>query len=229
MAKTIVVCGYGSGISSAVAEQFGRQGFSVALVGRNAERLAGGVKSLESRGITAAGFPTDLSNEAEVKSLIASVRAKFGRITVLHWNAYSTGAGDLITADSTAIRKAFELPITNLVVALQQALPDLEAQSDSALLVTNGGLGLDEPQVDAMAVAWNAMDLAVVNAAKHKLVGVLAQKLKPKNVYVGEVLVLGPVKGTAWDDGNAKIEATSVASRFWELYQKRGDVTAMVG
>ena len=229
MAKTIVVCGFGTGISTAVAEKFGAEGFSVALVGRSSDRLEKGVKSLEARGITAAAFPADLGDEAQVQGMIAAVRAKLGPITALHWNAYSTGAGDLLSADSAAIRQAFELPVTNLVVALRLALPDLQSQPGGALLVTNGGLGVDDPKIDAMAVAWNAMDLAVVNAAKHKLVGVLAQKLKPLNVYVGEVLVLGPVKGTAWDDGNAKIEAASVAEKFWELYTKRSSVSAMVG
>ena len=36
MSKTIVVVGFGPGISTAVAEKFGAGGFSVALVARNA-------------------------------------------------------------------------------------------------------------------------------------------------------------------------------------------------
>ncbi len=35
MSKTIVVVGFGPGVSTAVAEKFGAAGFSVALVGRN--------------------------------------------------------------------------------------------------------------------------------------------------------------------------------------------------
>jgi short-subunit dehydrogenase len=229
MAKTIVVCGYGSGISASVAERFGKEGFSVALVGRTAERLSAGVRSLQGVGVTAAAFPADLADEGQVRSMIESVRTKLGGISVLHWNAYSTGAGDLLTAEPAAIRRAFELPVTNLLVAVQHALADLSSQPEAALLVTNGGLGLYDPQIDAMAVAWGAMDLAVVNAAKHKLVGLLAEKLRPRNVYVGEVLVLGTVKGTAWDDGNAKVEARTVADKFWELYSKRNDVSATVG
>lgn len=229
MEKTIAVCGYGSGISAAVAEKFGKAGFTVALVARSAERLTAGVQKLSAKGIKAAAFPTDLSDESQVKKLVADVRAKFGRITVLHWNAYSTGAGDLLTADASAIRKAFEVPVTGLVVALQAALADLEAQPDSALLVTNGGLGLSDPAVDAMAVAWNVMDLAVVNAAKHKLMRLLSHKLKTKNVYAGEVLVLSPVKGTAWDSGSATLEASSVADKFWEIYEKREESSVMIG
>jgi NADP-dependent 3-hydroxy acid dehydrogenase YdfG len=48
MAKTIVVVGFGPGISTAVAEKFGSSGFAVALVARNEERLAAGVKALKA-------------------------------------------------------------------------------------------------------------------------------------------------------------------------------------
>jgi NAD(P)-dependent dehydrogenase (short-subunit alcohol dehydrogenase family) len=50
MSKTIVICGYGPGISAAVAKRFGREKFQVALVARNAERLAAGVTALEAGG-----------------------------------------------------------------------------------------------------------------------------------------------------------------------------------
>jgi short-subunit dehydrogenase len=228
MAKTLIVCGYGSGISSAVAERFGQEGFNLALVARNAARLEEAVKRLTTHGVTAAAFPADLSDATQLKAMISSVKTKFGPITAIHWNAYSMGAGNLLTADAKAIRSAFELPVTSLILAIQSVLSDLQSQPGSAVLVTNGGLGLYDPQVDAMAVAWNAMDLAVVNAAKHKLVGLMAEKLKPSNVYVGEVLVMGPVKGTAWDQGNATIEAKSVAEKFWELYTNRTETSAQV-
>ena len=51
MSTTIVVCGFGPGISTAVAEKFGREGFSVALVARRKEKLDEGVKALEAKGI----------------------------------------------------------------------------------------------------------------------------------------------------------------------------------
>jgi hypothetical protein len=38
---------------------------------------------------------------------------------------------------------------------------------------------------------------------------------------VGEVVVLGMVKGTAFDQGNATLEPSAIADKFWELHQKR--------
>ena len=40
--KTIMIAGFGPGISTAVAERFGREGFQLALVARNQDRLDAG-------------------------------------------------------------------------------------------------------------------------------------------------------------------------------------------
>jgi NADP-dependent 3-hydroxy acid dehydrogenase YdfG len=229
MAKTLVVCGYGPGISAAVAERFGREGFAAALVARSADRLAAGVASLEARGIRAAAFPADLVDEAQVRRMVDAVRVKLGPVTVLHWNAYSGAGGDLLAADSAVTRAIFELPVVQLLTALKAALPDLTQQPGAALLVTNGGFGLDDAQIDAAAASYGAMGLAVANAAKQKLVGMLAHKLKPQSVYVGEVMVLSSVKGSAWDDGTAKLEPATIAQAFFDLYTARRESTRRVG
>jgi NADP-dependent 3-hydroxy acid dehydrogenase YdfG len=227
MAKTIIVAGYGSGISQAVADKFGAAGFSVALVARSAERLQEGVKRLAAAGIAAAAFPTDLSVPSEVKALIGNVRTTLPPIEALHWNAYSSAAGDLLAADAKELHLAFDVALTGLLVAVQEALPDLKAQQ-GAVLVTNGGLAVSDPAVDDAAVQWKAMGLAVTNAAKHKLVGLLSRRLNADGVYVGEVMVKGTVKGTAWDDGSATLEASRIAEEFWSLYTARKDVYSSV-
>lgn len=227
--KTLLVCGYGPGISSAVAEKFGSEGFSIALVARNADRLSKGVETLQAKGVKAAAFPTDLADPAAVRRLVGQVRSKLGPITVIHWNAYASGAGNLLTSDPAELGRGLEVAIGGLVVALQEALPDLKQQKDSALLVTNGGFGLFDPQVDAFAARTESMGLAVANSAKHKLVGLLAEALRPEGVYVGEVMVLGTVKGTAWDSGNATLEPSAIARKFWDLYSARSDVRAQIG
>ena len=55
------------------------------------------------------------------------------------------------------------------------------------------------------------MGLSVVNAAKNKLIGLLSQKLAPDKIFVGQVMVLGSVKGTAFDNGQATIDPAAVA------------------
>src|ERR1700757_603176 len=111
MSKTIVVCGYGPGISKAVAEKFGAEGFAVALVGRSADRLAAGVKALEASGGQAAAGSADPGDPAAARGAFKKARAALGPVTVLQWSAYDGGAGDLTTADAAAIRRALDVGI----------------------------------------------------------------------------------------------------------------------
>ena len=229
MSRTIVVAGYGPGISDAVARKFGAEGFRVALVSRSDARVQSGAKLLQEAGIQAQGFACDLGEPGAVERLIGQVRSTLGPITVLHWNAYAGLAGDLLTSSVDDLRKVFDVGVTGLVVALQQSLPDMRSQQkDAALLVTGGGFAFYDANVDAMATKFDAMGLAVAKAAQHKLVGVLHQKLEPENIYVGEVVVLGMVKGTAFDSGHATLEPSAIADRFWQMYQSRSETSVTV-
>jgi NADP-dependent 3-hydroxy acid dehydrogenase YdfG len=228
MPKTIVVVGFGPGISTAVAEKFGAEGFSVALVARSEPRLLAGVQALKAKGIAGAAFAADAGDPAAIRASLAKARAALGPIAVIHWNAFGGAeAGDLVTTDPAAVRGVFDVAIVGLLAAVQEALPDLKSTNEGAVLITNGAFGELTPQMDAYAVGLKAMGVALANAAKHKLVGLLAQRLKDDGVYVGEVMVAGTIKGTATDAGNA-IEGAAVANKFWELYQARGESRARI-
>ncbi len=218
--KTILVCGHGPGISDAVARRFGAEGFSVALVARNAERLEAAAAALSKAGVGAKAFPCDLADEHAVRAMVRDVRASLGAIHTLHWNAYTGGAGDLLTADLAELRRTIEVAAVSLVAAVQEALPDLTAQKGT-VLVTGGGLCSYDEGVDQMTVSWGAMGLAVGKAAQHKLAGLLHAKLGPLGVYVGEVVVMGSVKGTAFDSGHATLEASDIAAKLWALHAAR--------
>ena len=215
--KTIIVFGYGVGISAAVARKFGSEGFQVAIVARSADKLEQARHALQASGIKAAAFPADLSDPAVAKDVVKRVAAELGPITAIQWNAYAGAAGDVLTADAAALRTVYDVSVTSLVMVVQEALADLKA-AKGAVLVTNGFLGMFDPQVDAAAVQWNAMGLAIANSAKHKLIGLLTEKLRADEVTVGEVLVNGMVKGTAWDSGNATIDPSTIAGHFWDIY-----------
>lgn len=228
MAKNILIVGFGPGTATAVAEKFGAKGFAVSLIGRNEDRLAAGVAALKARGIEAAAFTGDASDPSSIQSAIRNVRAARGPITVLHWSAYGgMDTGDLLTANSAALRGIFDVAVLGLLAATNEALPDLKSGADGALLVSNGAFGEISAQMDAYAVNGHVMGLALGNAAKNKLVGLLAQRLQAEGVYVGEVMVYGTIKGTD-SSGENPIDPSTIAEKFWELYQSRTETRAAV-
>ena len=97
------------------------------------------------------------------------------------------------------------------------------------MLVTNGAYGEPAPMMDAFAVRTQAMGVAVANAAKAKLVGLLSARLRNDGVYVGEVTIAGAIKGTPTDTGSGAIDGAAVAEAFWSLYEARNATRARVG
>ncbi|MBI2572002.1 MAG: SDR family NAD(P)-dependent oxidoreductase [Candidatus Schekmanbacteria bacterium] len=227
MKPAIVICGHGPGIADAVARRFGREGHPVAIVARSAERLSKAAEELSRAGIKAQAFPCDLGDPEALPALMSAVRSAMGPIGILHWNAYVMSAGDLTTAPVAELRSVLDVTVHGLVAAVQAALPDLAA-STGAVLVTGGGFALYDANIDAMAVQWRTMGVAIGKAAQRKTVGLLHQRLASEGVYVGEVVVLGAVKGTAFDGGQATIDASTVADRFWEICQNRSEVSVSV-
>ncbi|MFO0676180.1 MAG: SDR family NAD(P)-dependent oxidoreductase [Polyangiaceae bacterium] len=228
MKRTILVCGHGPGISDAVAHHFGREGFAVGIVARNRDRLAKAEASLKAAGVTAKSFVCDLGDVDAVKAMVKDARSTLGPVTTLHWNAYASGAGDMMTSPVSELRTVLDVCVHGLVAAVRECREDLKAQKGS-LLVTGGGFAFYDAQVNAMAVQWSSMGLAVGKAAQHKTVGLLQKKLASDGIYVGEVVVLGMVKGTAFDSGNATLDPKDIAKRFWDLDQKRDDFSVNVG
>ena len=230
MAKTIVVVGYGPGVSSAVAEKFGAEGFSVGLVARGETKLAAGVDALKARGIEAGAFPADAADPASIRGAIAKARATLGPIGVIHWNAYGgRRLGDLLAVDPVELAGVFDVALVGLLGAVQEALADLKAAGDGAVLVTNGAFGELNPIVDNIVINLGEAGLAISNAAKAKLVGLLSARLKGEGVFVGEVAIAGIVKGTGPEAaGFPTIEGSAIADAFWRLYKARNEIRARI-
>ena len=96
-----------------------------------------------------------------------------------------------------------------------------------AVLVSNGAFGVISREMDEAATRFHAMGLALSCAAKHKLVGLLAERLKGDGVYVGEVMVYGTIKGTPSDNGNS-VDPAVIADKHWSLYLARSETRVAV-
>lgn len=229
MARTIVIVGFGPGNATAIAEKFGAEGFSVGLVGRDKTRLAAGVAALKARGVTASASVGDAADPTAIRAAFGNIRAELGPISVMNWNAAlgSTDAGDILTADPAVVGRVFDVAVFGLLAAVNEVLPDFKSARDAAILITNGGFGDPSPEFNDAATRLHVAGIALANAAKHKLTGLLAQRLKDDGIYVGEAMIYGTVKSSSTNNDNA-IDPAVVANTFWDLYRWRGDVYARV-
>ncbi|KMJ45252.1 short-chain dehydrogenase [Xenorhabdus khoisanae] len=219
MKRTILICGYGPGISHAVARRFGKAGHPVALVARNAQRLASAVEELVTEGIQARAFPANLSDIEEVKRIVTDARSTLGPIGILHWNAFLEIEGSLLSTLPSDLSKSFEIRVTSYIAAVQECLPDLKAHKGS-VLTTSGIMALDDPKIDIFATEYAALAISV--AAQHKTTRILTHTLASHDIHVSEVIVNGFVDRTPGGAGkNSTIAPADIAEQFWKLYTAR--------
>jgi NAD(P)-dependent dehydrogenase (short-subunit alcohol dehydrogenase family) len=217
----LIVFGYGPGISHATASRFGREGYSLALVGRDAERLAQGVERLTAEGLEAKAFQSDASDADSILRTVTEIRSDLGTVSALLWTAFgSGGVTDVLTTRPEDVARVLDVGVAGLLACTQALLDDLKASPGAAVLVANGAFGESTPQMDAASKLLNRDGMALANAAKSKLVGLLAERLRDFDIYVGEVTIAGSVAGTATARPGA-IEPTTIAETFWSLTQSR--------
>ena len=85
--KITIVTGANSGIGEATAELFAREGATVVLVARRADRLEAVAARIEGAGGSALVLPADVTRAGDCRRVCDETVERFGRIDVLVNNA----------------------------------------------------------------------------------------------------------------------------------------------
>ena len=70
-------------VGFALAEAFAREGASLAISARNADRIQARAGELRAHGANVVGVPTDLTTEAGANALVEQAMAAYGRVNIL--------------------------------------------------------------------------------------------------------------------------------------------------
>ncbi|WP_084164743.1 SDR family NAD(P)-dependent oxidoreductase [Skermanella stibiiresistens] len=199
MSKSIIIVGAGSGIGQAVAERFGREGWSVVLIARNADRLSAIVAELETQGIRAFALPADASRPEAIRAALAEAERLTGKLTVVHFNAAVVRQQDLFSMSDDEV--VSDLAI-NVAAGLHTIRAAVERFGDAGgtILVTGGGLAL-APHADYAS-------LGLGKAALRNVVEGLAAPLASRGTRIRLATV-----ATLVDPGSK--EAADVADILW--------------
>ena len=202
--RTIVIVGYGPGIGAAVAEVFAVQGYSLALVARNPDKLAQAVARYAEQGIRAHGFPADVGDAAALASALDRARQACGDPEVVLYNAANWRPGPVLATTPDSLDADFRVCVTGALVAARSFAPAMVEAGKGTLLFTGGGFALyPSPQ---------APGLSIGKAGVRSLALMLAAELAPSGVGVTTVTVAGTVaEGTPF-------APSRIAAAFWAAH-----------
>lgn len=174
-----VVTGVGPGNGLAIVRRFARQGYKVAMLARNAQRL----ESWAEAEPNAYAFPTDITSQAQVASAFAKIREQLGPVDVLVHNA-GTGSFTAFTeTEPEALDAAFQSNVFGLMYCGQEAVADM-LESGSGAIVTTGATA-------ALRGGAGFAGFAPAKAAQRSLCQSMARSLGPKGIHVAYLIIDG--------------------------------------
>jgi NAD(P)-dependent dehydrogenase (short-subunit alcohol dehydrogenase family) len=137
--KVCVVTGAASGIGEAVARAYaaaGARGVVVADLKSSRERLANVAGDIDGFAVTA-----DVSEEADIKALIAAAEAKYGPIDIFFSNAGLSRKGQESASDADW-EVSWRVHVMSHVFAARALVPGMLARGSGYLLSTASAAGL---------------------------------------------------------------------------------------
>lgn len=132
--KIAAVTGGGSGIGRAIAELFAAQGAHVFILELNATTGADAVKAIESKEGKAKAFACNVSDQGQVKNVLASIAQTAGRIDILVNCAGISHIGRLDNTTEEDFDRIFQVNVKGVYNAMAGVIDQMKKQGGGVIL-----------------------------------------------------------------------------------------------
>ena len=174
---TCLVTGVGPGTGAAITRRFAAGGYQVAMLARDAARLA----ALEAEIDGATAFPCDVTDTGALAEVIEAVRGRLGKPDVLVHNAVGGAFGEFLDIDAEVLERNFQVNTVALLHLAQMLAPAMIERGAGAIVCTgNTSAYRGKPAFSGFAPT---------KAAQRILAESMARSLGPRGVHVGYVAI----------------------------------------
>ncbi|MCW8382471.1 SDR family NAD(P)-dependent oxidoreductase [Streptomyces justiciae] len=219
---SIAIVGAGPQLGLAIARTFGSQGFDVALISRNREKLDTLVGKLTAEGIAAAAFPADVLDRDALGRALQEAAAKFGGVDVLEYSPVAGLTTVMTTPAETEpahVQHEMEFQLYGAMAATRAVLPAMRQAGAGTLIYTTGAGSIDPvPQVGNINAAAAALRNWVIN---------LHKELDGTGIQAAHVGIDVSI-GTPAVPGFPTAQPEEISPVYWDLHTAKRDQAELV-
>lgn len=208
--KTIAIVGAGTGLGLSLAKKFGDEGFRVAAISRNAEKLKVIQEELTNLKIEARTFIADITDLESLRQSIQAIKDEFGSIDVIEFSPYAkedkfTNILETTPESVSEMLKTYLFPSIQLV---NEILPDMINKGSGSILFTTG-----VSTIFPLPFAGNA---GIIGAGLRNYAENLYNEMEEKGIFIRHLSI-----GTVIESGTMG-DPDSIAKAWYNLYNKKG-------
>jgi 3-oxoacyl-[acyl-carrier protein] reductase len=179
--KVALVAGSSRGLGRAVARELAREGCALVLCSRGADAIEATAREImDESSADVLGVPCDLSDPADVTSLLRTAHDRFGRIDILVTNTGGPPAGAFQSHSEQVWRDAIAQNFESVLNLVRGALPGMKNRSWGRIINITS-IAVKQP-VDGLILS-NSLRAAVTGFAR-----TLANEVATAGVTVNNVM-----------------------------------------
>ncbi len=207
--KVCAIAGVGPGMGLALCRRFGREGFHIAMIGRNEKRLGELRQTLAKEGIKASTHVADVADRKAMAAAFQRIGQDHGPAEVMIFNAFlrRTSAPTLLT--ELDVLDSVRVNVVGALHCVRHVVPDMRHRKRGTILFTGGGSAVEPPvQVAALGIG---------KAGLRNLCFSLARELAYHDIHVATVTIFDHINpGTHFDPD-------TIAQVYWDLHTQPRD------
>jgi len=189
MKPLAIVTGVGPGTGAAIVRRFHEGGYQVAMLARNADRLAAMANELPD----AFAVPCDVADAGSLLAVLDGIETRAGAPKVVVHNAVGGAFGSFLEMEPEVLERNFQVNVMALMHIARWAAPRMEAGGGGALIVTGN--------TSALRGKARFAAFAPTKAAQRILAESIARTMGPRGVHVA-YLVIDAVIDLQWQRKN---------------------------
>lgn len=177
--KVVLVTAASKGLGKATAREFAREGAHVVMCARSEQVEISAQEIAQETGARILPIRADVTQPADIDSLVTTAINEFGRIDILFINAGGPKPGNFLSLTPEDWEAAFQLTVMSAVRLCYAVVPHMLKQGEGSI-VTTQSYSVKQP-IDNLILS-NSLRMAVIGLMKS-----LANELGPKGIRVNSI------------------------------------------